>query len=276
MKPTTLLRAAVTALLVTFTAIANAATGDAEWKAVAEAIDALKNPKEKPKSRDEAIATATKKLKTFDEAYEAAMKASQDNATRWSAAVANANLEKLREIIGSKPVENLQAELEAAVKAPNISSEDKEDAERFLKKLQAAAALKSKPLDLKFTAVDGREVDLSKMRGKVVLIDFWATWCGPCVAELPNVKKAYKDLNPKGFEIIGISLDSDKAKLEAFVKKEDMAWPQYFDGKGWKNDISSLHGINSIPAMWLVNKEGMVVDTNARSGLEEKVEKLLK
>lgn len=276
MKPTTLLRAAVTALLVTFTAIANAATGDAEWKAVAEAIDALKNPKEKPKSRDEAIANATKKLQTFDEAYEAAMKVSQDNSTRWSAAVANANLEKLREIIKAKPIENLQAELEAAVKAPNISSEDKEDAERFLKKLQAAAALKSKPLDLKFTAVDGREVDLSKMRGKVVLIDFWATWCGPCVAELPNVKKAYKDLNPKGFEIIGISLDSDKAKLEAFVKKEDMAWPQYFDGKGWKNDISSMHGINSIPAMWLVNKEGMVVDTNARAGLEEKVEKLLK
>jgi len=276
MKPTTLLRAAVTALLVTFTAIANAATGDTEWKAVAEAIDALKNPKDKPKSRDEAIASATKKLQTFDEAYEAAMKVSQDNATRWSAAVANANLEKLREIIKAKPVENLLAELEAAVKAPNISSEDKEDAERFLKKLQAAAELKSKPLDLKFTAVDGREVDLSKMRGKVVLIDFWATWCGPCVAELPNVKKAYKDLNPKGFEIIGISLDSDKEKLEAFVKKEEMGWPQYFDGKGWKNDISSLHGINSIPAMWLINKEGMVVDTNARAGLEEKVEKLLK
>ncbi|MBK8036103.1 MAG: TlpA family protein disulfide reductase [Verrucomicrobiaceae bacterium] len=276
MKPTTLLRAAVTAWLVTFTAIANAATGDAEWKAVAEAIDALKNPKEKPKSRDEAIATATKKLQTFDEAYEAAMKVSQDNATRWSAAVANANLEKLREIIKAKPDENLQAELEAAVKAANIGSEDKEDAERFLKKLQAAAALKSKPLDLKFTAVDGREVDLSKMRGKVVLIDFWATWCGPCVAELPNVKKAYKDLNPKGFEIIGISLDSDKAELEAFVKKEEMGWPQYFDGKGWKNDISSLHGINSIPAMWLVNKEGMVVDTNARDGLAEKVATLLK
>jgi thiol-disulfide isomerase/thioredoxin len=144
-----------------------------------------------------------------------------------------------------------------------------------IKSMKASADLKTKPLELKFTAVDGREVDLSKMRGKVVLIDFWAVWCGPCVAELPNVIKAYETLHPKGFEIIGISLDQDKAKLETFVKDKGMAWPQYFDGKGWKNDISSQYGINSIPAMWLVDKKGMVVSTNARGKLEELVEKHL-
>ena len=138
------------------------------------------------------------------------------------------------------------------------------------------AELKSKPLDIKFTAVDGREVDLSKMRGKVVLIDFWATWCGPCVAELPNVLKAYKELHPKGFEIVGISLDSDKAKLESFVKDKGMEWPQFFDGKGWKNEIATTYDIHSIPAMWLVDQKGMVIDTAARGGLEEKVAKLLK
>jgi peroxiredoxin len=132
-----------------------------------------------------------------------------------------------------------------------------------------------KGLDMKFTATDGTEVDLAKMKGKVVLIDFWATWCGPCVAEIPNVKKTYEKLHSKGFEIIGISLDSNEDKLTQFIKKKDMPWPQYFDGKGWKNKISTQHGIRSIPAMWLVDKEGNLVDKKARTNLEEKVEKLL-
>lgn len=131
------------------------------------------------------------------------------------------------------------------------------------------------PLDLKFQSVDGHHVDLSKMQGKVVLIDFWATWCGPCVGEIPHVKEAYQNLHAKGFEIVGISLDSDKAALQAFVKKNGMTWPQYFDGKGWKNAISTKFGINSIPRMWLVDKKGNLVDTNGRQDLAAKVEKLL-
>ncbi len=137
------------------------------------------------------------------------------------------------------------------------------------------AELKTKPFELKFTATDGTEVDFEKLRGKVVLIDFWATWCGPCVAEVPNVVATYKKLHDKGFEIIGISLDSDKAKLDAFVKEKGMPWHQFFDGKGWKNEISTKFGINSIPAMWLVDKKGMVISTNAREDLEGKVAKAL-
>ena len=153
----------------------------------------------------------------------------------------------------------------------NAPEQVREMAKGMLKKLDAVG----KPVTLKFTAVDGREVDVEKLKGKVVLIDFWATWCGPCVAELPNVKKTYEKLHPKGFEIVGISFDQKKDALTAFVEKEKMAWPQYFDGKGWQNKYGEEFGINAIPAMWLLDKKGILRDQNARGKLEEKVEKLL-
>jgi len=139
----------------------------------------------------------------------------------------------------------------------------------------AAGEIVGKPLDLKFTAADGSPVDLANLRGKVVLIDFWATWCHPCMGEVPNVVAAYKKYHDKGFEIIGISLDKSKETMLDVTREKEMTWPQYFDGKVWNNEITSAYHIHEIPTMWLVNKSGVVATAGARGRLDAEIEKLL-
>ncbi len=121
----------------------------------------------------------------------------------------------------------------------------------------------SKPLDLKYTAVDGRQVDLAQLRGKVVLVDFWATWCPPCRSISPDIRSLYEKYHAQGFEVVGVSADSDKQALIDYVKTENEPWPQYFDDAGDNKLLESM-GVSSFPTLWLVDKNGVVVDNDFR------------
>jgi thiol-disulfide isomerase/thioredoxin len=132
-----------------------------------------------------------------------------------------------------------------------------------------------KPLDIRFAALDGREVDLSKLTGKVVLVEFWSTTCGPCIAEMPTVKALYQKLHDQGFEVVAISLDDKESALQRFIKENELPWPQHFDGKGWENEYAVRYGVFGIPTMWLVDKRGNLRDTDARFDLERRVTALL-
>lgn len=139
-------------------------------------------------------------------------------------------------------------------------------------------ALKTTPVELKFTAIDGREVDLAAMRGKVVLVDFWATWCGPCIAEIPNVKRVYDEYQAHGFEVVGITLDRVAAldKVKADIVRLEMPWPQFIDQENQRNRFADELGIIAIPAPLLFDQQGLLVTTKARGEkLEAEVRRLL-
>lgn len=112
--------------------------------------------------------------------------------------------------------------------------------------------------------LNSKPVSLADYRGKVVLLDFWATWCGPCIAELPNVKEVYEKYRDKGFEIIGISLDTDEAALRKFIKENQLPWRQVFDGKRWETPLVQQYGVRGIPAQFLIDQEGRVISVKAR------------
>jgi len=142
----------------------------------------------------------------------------------------------------------------------------------------AIQGLKTTPMELKFTAVDGREVDLAQLRGKVVLIDCWATWCVPCIKELPSIKAALAKWGDKGFVVVGISFDRlpDRAKLVKFIADEQLVWPHWFNEKGGPNPFGKQYNIRSIPATFLLGKDGRLVTTETHGDkLDAALQRLL-
>ena len=120
--------------------------------------------------------------------------------------------------------------------------------------------------------LNGTSLSVSGHRGHVTMIDFWATWCGPCRGELPNVTAAYQKNHARGFDILGISLDSDRNQLVNFTQKSNMPWPQYFDGQGWNNKLAKKYNVRSIPATYLLDGRGVIIAKDLRgSALETAV-----
>ena len=130
--------------------------------------------------------------------------------------------------------------------------------------------------EIEMAGVDGKKMKLSSLRGKMVLIDFWASWCGPCRRENPNVRKLYSRFKNKGFEIYGVSLVQDANRWKGAIAADSLTWYHVSDLGGWQSSAASLYQVHSIPQTFLLDKNGRIVGKGLRGEqLEAKLEEIL-
>jgi len=141
-------------------------------------------------------------------------------------------------------------------------------------------SLPGHPMEIRGTLLNGQPFDQKTLAGKIVLVDFWATWCGPCVAEIPNVLEQYEKYHKDGFEVVGISLDQEREALEKFVAEQKLPWPILFEepkGDGWQHPLATFYGISGIPTVVLIGRDGNVITLDARGEkLGERLDALFK
>ena len=214
--------------------------------------------------REEALPTIEKVIGQVSEFLEAGPLAASDVQLGMMAA-------QVAEMAGN---EELALDVYRNLSRLTAESEDPRlaDLSKTLDGVVRRLTLVGNPMKIEGTTLAGEAFDWSEYAGKTVLVDFWATWCGPCVREIPALKRLYEAYHEKGFDIIGISLDRARAPLEEFVKDRELPWPILFEDTK-RNPVAEYYGVMGIPLMILVGPDGKVVSTRARGqALEEMLE----
>ena len=166
-----------------------------------------------------------------------------------------------------------KAQFERFVKMRSEDDPDRQRALRYISQPELARARMAPPFAV--TTLDGQRVSMDDLKGKVVLLDFWATWCGPCRAALPHMQKIAKKFEGEPLVVLSVSLDQDEQKWKDFIAKNGMTWPQYLDG-GFEGPIARLFAVNAIPHTFTIDADGVLQDEQiGDSSVEGKLKKLI-